>query len=515
MLVWVFRFLRYNDMASDFFIRQLLAYTRILAWIAILFFIFTPPAPAQSPGVGQAAYQWPESARLLSAYLGIPSISGNEGRAGRYLSDLCRQYNLHVEVFSEEEHNYNFAASLYPLESSLPNIIFLNHIDVVGAGSEEDWTHPPFSGAIQDSMVWGRGAIDMKSMAIMQLLALSRFKAQHSDEPLPFNATLLSVSAEEVISPYGAGWVVENFFDLLNPVAVYGEGGAGVYGLISRDEEKPVMCVSIADKKALWFELTFDEPGSGHGAIPPPHYANQTALRRLDILLGQRPKIRLSDCAKEFFTELGKMEGGVRGFVLRNSGFFKPLIAGRLRKQPMVMAAVSNTMVLTNLNNPDGAFNQIAQKTVAQFDCRLLPGTDSEHFLQKIRTGLKPGPWSLEVLGESQEADASDTGMHYQLLVNALRTEYPEAAVLPVLFPAITDNNFFRNRGVPTYGIHPVIFSTELLQTIHNTDERIPVQSLERGLRVYINLLNGAFNYHHKEAAGQPLARKKQKKPGI
>lgn len=483
---------------------------RVFACAAMISVCIVRTTTAQQPEPDPTGHEWSEATRLLSGYIGIPSVSGNEGPAGRFLADLCLQYGLHVEVFSEETHNYNFAASLYPLESGLPNIIFLNHIDVVCAGPNEDWTYPPFSGIIQDSMVWGRGAIDMKSMAIMQLLALSRFRDFHGHENLPFNATLLSVSAEEIISPYGAGWVVEHFLDLLNPVAVYGEGGAGIYGLINREPERPVMCVSVADKKALWLELTFDEPGSGHGAVPPLSYANHSALTGLNRLVRQRSKIRLSACSKSFFRELGALEGGMRGFVLRNIGLFKPLVAGQLRKQPMVMAALSNTMVLTNLNNPEGAFNQIAQKTVAQFDCRLLPGANNEEFLGEVKKRLRPGAWSLQVLGESPEAGASVPGRYYRLLETALKAEYPEAGVLPILFPAITDNNFFRARGIPTYGIHPVLLSNQLLKTVHNPDERIPIACLERGIRVYMNLLEGEYEMHREPFTENALVRKKR-----
>ncbi len=47
-------------------------------------------------------------------------------------------------------------------------ILLMSHLDVVPveAGTEGDWTHPPFSGAIADGFIWGRGALDVKCGAL-------------------------------------------------------------------------------------------------------------------------------------------------------------------------------------------------------------------------------------------------------------------------------------------------------------------------------------------------------------
>jgi acetylornithine deacetylase/succinyl-diaminopimelate desuccinylase-like protein len=58
-----------------------------------------------------------------------------------------------------------------------------------------------------------------------------------------------------------------------------------------------------------------------------------------------------------------------------------------------------------------------------------------------------------------------------------------------VLFPATTDNNYFRNAGVPVYGIIPAVLGEELMKAIHNYNERIPVESLVKGTEVYIRFL--------------------------
>jgi carboxypeptidase PM20D1 len=434
--------------------------------------------------------QVPESAQLLSEYLQISSVTGNEGKAGKFLSELCVRQGLEVRIFSENQDKYNFAASIYPLELGLPNIILLNHIDVVPAGEPADWDYDPYSGIIDQGMIYGRGAIDMKGMAIMQLMALSAFKNLHQNDHLQFNVTLLSVSGEEEIGVKGAHWVVNNFLKELNPIVVYGEGGSGIYGINLKYPNIPVMTISVADKKALWLKLKVKESSSGHGSVPPLVYANKTAMRELDRILSAKPKIILNDYTRAMLHELAEIEGGLEGFVLKNITIFKPFIAGKLRKNPLILSAISNTITLTNINNPRGSANQIAQEAIADLDCRLLPGYSTERFLSEIKRKINHKNTTIEIKDQSQEAPASKINEYYLWMEKALKDVYPDCEILPVVFPAETDNNYFRNQGIPTYGINPVCMKKELLETIHNINERISIKNLEDGISVYLHLLN-------------------------
>ena len=71
---------------------------------------------------------------ILSQYIQQKSISGNEKTAGEWLKKLCKQNDLYITQMGKENGNYNFSASIRPLSQYLPNIIFLNHIDVVPVG---------------------------------------------------------------------------------------------------------------------------------------------------------------------------------------------------------------------------------------------------------------------------------------------------------------------------------------------------------------------------------------------
>lgn len=432
----------------------------------------------------------PESALELSKYIQFASVSGNELDAGKYLLALCKSKGLNIREFSNKQGRFNFAASLYPLDLGLPNIIFLNHIDVVPAGDLNDWDFKPFSGKIENGMIFGRGAIDMKGMAVMQLEAIARFKANFQNVQQPFNVTILCVSGEEDFGPMGAGWVVNNFLDDLNPVVVYGEGGAGVIGLNSKEPDKPVMCVSVSEKKALWLEIKVKERSSGHGSVPPLIYANKTAMTELNKILKKKPKIVLNHYTMSTLKQLGDIEGGLRGFILKNARIFKPFIAARLRKNPLIMSTLSNTITLTRINNPaGGSTNQIAQETFADLDCRLLPGYSSKKFIDNLNKKIKKKNTTISIINQSREAEASPEGEYYMQLAEALEKVYPNSSVVPILFPAVTDNNYFRSHGIPTYGINPVCLSMDLLKTIHNVNERISIENLDDGITVYYNIL--------------------------
>ena len=439
----------------------------------------------------------PLSALLLSQYLQIESVTGQEKPAGEFFVSKCREMGLITRIFSDEQSNYNFSCSIYPLEEGKPNIILFNHIDVAPGGNADHWRFPAFSGMIHKDTIWGRGAIDMKGMGIMQLMAAAEFVPLSKEYDLPVNVTILGVSGEEDLSSVGAKLVTGTYLNELNPLVVLGEGGSGLTGIVKRDPEKLVFTVSVADKKSLWMDLTFHYFTSGHGAVPPDEYANKMMVRALDKLLNRKEKLQLSKTTKASLKKLGEMEGGLRGFVLKNIGFFKPLVARSLRQEPILAATLTNTLTLTGIKNPDGTTNQIPQEVTVELDCRLLPETDTDEFIHSIEKKLKLKNTELTIKLKSPRSLPSERGLYYNLLEESLLDVYPQSAVMPILFPATTDNNYFRREGIPVYGITPSPLSDELLESIHNANERIAIQDLQQGIEVYIQFITKLIKHHN------------------
>lgn len=430
-----------------------------------------------------------EAVQLLSDYLKIASVTGNEKVAGEFIAAQCLERGLNVKIFTDSVDCYNFAASLYPLESRKPNIILLSHLDVVSGGEDPGWEYPAFSGAVVGDTIWGRGAIDMKEATIMHLLAASAFAKRASIEDLPVNVTLLCVSGEETYGTRGSKIISETYLPELDAIVVFGEGGIGTTGLLSKTPEKPVFFISLSDKRALWLELNLKYKTSGHGAVPPPEYATRIMINSLSNLTQANSRIRFNHDNKAMLWAFGDMEQGLTGFLLKNPVLFKPLVTSGLRKNPMLLSTVTNTITITNIASEETDINQIPQEVSALLDCRLLPETSTASFLDYVCRKLGDTQIRINIIAETQNAASTTPDRYYELFSEALNETYPGCGIIPVLFPATTDNNFFRNKGLPVFGVIPVILDQELLETIHNYNERLPVDALISGTEVYTRFI--------------------------
>ena len=98
--------------------------------------------------------------------------------------------------FVSERIDYKNVENLYSVYGNDgPTFCFLGHTDVVPTGSENLWTHPPFSAKKVDDKIYGRGAADMKGNICAFLKALSEFV--NSEENLNFKIAILLTSNEE------------------------------------------------------------------------------------------------------------------------------------------------------------------------------------------------------------------------------------------------------------------------------------------------------------------------------
>ncbi len=85
-----------------------------------------------------------------------------------------------VERVVATEHGTPDIDNLYArLGNEGPHLMFAGHTDVVPVGDESQWSHPPFSAAVSDGMMFGRGAVDMKGGIACFVAAVARYLDRH------------------------------------------------------------------------------------------------------------------------------------------------------------------------------------------------------------------------------------------------------------------------------------------------------------------------------------------------
>lgn len=426
---------------------------------------------------------------LLSDMVQIESVTGNEKLLGEFLVKWAREQDLEVEIFTDKDSSYNFVVSLYSLNFQKPNYILTGHIDVVPA-EDKNWKYPPFSGVIAEDAIWGRGAIDDKGPVAMMLMALKVFKEKYSEQDLPFNISVLILSNEETGGELGAKLVTKSFMHRLNAVAMYGEGGSGMLKVIPSRPQTVVFGVSVNEKRPLWLKIEVKTKSKGHSASSNEPYASKKLIKALLKLDDVVETVHFEELTKTTLRELGKTEGGITGFVLKYSHkkIFWPLVKSYFSYGGPLNPMVSNSITITEINTPKSGYNSILQSAHAILDCRLLPGTDQKVFLKRMKNELG-SKVDVEVILSTDAAKDSPIDENFGMFKNAILKNFPDAEVLPFLFPASSDNTTFRLAGVPVYGITPMIMDDDLIATVHNINERMPIDALIKACQTYLDFL--------------------------
>ena len=426
---------------------------------------------------------------ILQNYIKIKSVSGHEKQAGIYLKNVAIDLGLYITVFNDLDSSYNFCASVLPLSLDKKSIVLQNHIDVVPAENDSSWKIPPFDGIVKNDTVYGRGSIDVKGLAIMQLFALHQLKQQIDTNKLKNNFVVLCMSGEETGGLNGAAKIVkDSVLKRLNPCVVFGEGGGGITNVIPGKPNDLCFFVSNAEKKSLWLRL--DATVKSHG-VPSSKTANKLLLKAIQKIENAESRIYIDKSTEVTFHKIGHEIAGFKGFILShlNWWIFKPIRKKALNDNLALKSLVTNSYQLTRIQNPNGAVNQLSQTATAYYDCRLLPNKKERPLLMKLLFRIIDPRIKITVLDESPEAEPSELNADYLNIEKAVKQNYPDAVVMPVLFPATTDNSYFRNAGVNSYGFLPFCLNEEMMESVHSSNEKLPVNAIAQGIKLYYDLM--------------------------
>ena len=448
-------------------------------------------AQSRAPGPRQPI-DWPaierEGVALLRDYLRLNTSNppGNELEAARFLGAFLTKHGIEAQILDTAELGAG-RANLYARvkgNGSKRAIALVHHMDVVPA-TPSAWSVPPFSGEVRDGFIYGRGAVDMKSEGIAQLMAVVALK--RGGVPLARDLVIVA-NADEELGSTGAIVFADKHADLLRDVEfLFTEGG----GNSVRNDTLRFRGVGVSEKRTFWQRLTVRGTPS-HGSRPTKDNPVPRLVAALDRLARYETPLHVTPGVERYFRDISRDHPGEHGRWLQNirTALGEPRAREWILSNVYWNAILRNTITLTGLQGSNKT-NVIPPEASAEVDVRLLPDQDPDSVLASLKAVVADTAVEFTPLITPKAPFESSTTTDFFRAVERVSREHdPAAFVTSTMMTGATDRPMYRRLGMQVYGLDP--FRTndvEYQRGAHGNDERIAVASFVAGIRFLYDVL--------------------------
>jgi acetylornithine deacetylase/succinyl-diaminopimelate desuccinylase-like protein len=422
--------------------------------------------------------------RFDTSNTGEPETTKGEEDCARWVAEKLREAGYTTEyVEAGAPGRGNVFARLKGADPSRGALLIHGHLDVVPA-EPADWSVHPFSGAVKDGYVWGRGAVDMKDMCGM-MIAVARHLKRNNIVP-PRDLVFAFVSDEEHGGTYGCQWLVDHRPDLFDGITeAIGEVGGFSLTVPTKDGgERRLYLIETAEKGLSWMRLTA-RGRAGHGSMVHDDNA-VTAIAEAVAKLGRHQfPLVLSESVEQFLAAVSEETGydldptspDLEGSIAKLGGIAR-----------IVGATLRDTANPTMLKAGYKA-NVIPATAEAMVDCRVLPGR-KEAFERELDALLGPDitrTWERDL----PSVETTFDGDLVDAMNSAILAVDPDARTVPYMMSGGTDAKAFVRLGIRCFGFAPLRLPPDLdfAALFHGVDERVPVDALQFGANVLEHFL--------------------------
>ena len=422
----------------------------------------------------------PEVVRIAGELIRIDTSNyggGNakgEREAAEYVGRFLEELGLEVEYYEPIPRRTNVMARVAGRDRSKPALVVHGHLDVVPAVAE-DWTVDPFAGIVQDGMLWGRGAVDMKNMDAMILTAVADII--RAGERPERDLILVFFADEENGGVEGSALVVQNKPEWFEGAT---EAISEVGGYSITVDDRRAYLLQVGEKAMIWIRLVA-KGRAGHGSRLHEDNAVTKLAEAVAAIGRTRWPIQLTDTTRALLEGLSEL-------------------SGRSVDDPDALAAASGPAeaflrsTFRTTTNPTALtagykHNVIPEHAEALIDVRVIPGTEDDVLAELQR--IVGEEIAIEIVVQDIGMETPFEGGLVEAMVASIGAHDPGVPVIPYLLGAGTDNKALASLGITGYGFAPLRLPADLDFTgmFHGVDERVPVDSLVFGQQVLADLL--------------------------
>ena len=365
-------------------------------------------------------------------------------------------------------------------DPKLKPLVISGHMDVVEA-KPADWTRAPFTPVIENGLLYGRGASDMKLDDALAVAALVELKRERYK---PRRGIVLAFSGDEETTMKTTAVLAK---ELSNAEMVLNVDGTG--GQLNLEGEPQYFTWSAAEKTYADFEVTVTSPG-GHSSRPyDPNAINE--LSAALVRIGQyKFKPELNDVTRTYFNAAARYEGpkiasAMRAFAADPADSNAIAV---LQANPQTIGKIGTTCVVTMISGGHAA-NALPQRATANINCRIFPGHPRAQIMEELRHAAADAAVQFKDVSEGSIAtDASPIRPDVvDAITRAIHLGYPGVPVFPTMSAGASDSMWFRNEHVPSYGVSP-LFIKDSDRFSHGLNERIPVSDVRPSMAYMLSL---------------------------
>lgn len=387
-----------------------------------------------------------------------------------------------VEIVPMEDTAYMIAT--WPgSDPSLKPLVISGHMDVVEA-DPKDWTRDPFTPVVEDGILYGRGASDMKFDAALATSSLIELRRQGYR---PKRTIILQFSGDEETTMKTGRIIAERLKHAEMVINI--DGGGGTYDEASG---KPLYWTwQGAEKTYDDYQLEVTNPG-GHSSAPRPENAIVQLSAALSKVGAYHFKPELSPLTKAYFEKAAQFEGDARLAAAMRAFAANPndeAATATLRASPTYVGKIGTTCVPTMIHGGH-AQNALPQRVTANVNCRVFPGHSREEIRQELERVI--GMPEVKVTAISGEDSISSPASPMRAdfggaVEKAMKLVYPGVPVFPSQASGASDSMWYRALGVPSYGASPT-FSKDSEDFAHGLNERVRLSNIKPGVNYFLIL---------------------------
>jgi acetylornithine deacetylase/succinyl-diaminopimelate desuccinylase-like protein len=379
-----------------------------------------------------------------------------------------------IAIVGPDGERKNLVVRLRGSGSGMKPVLLLAHTDVVEA-RKEDWSADPFVFREDSGAFYGRGSNDNKAGAAVLVANMIRWKREGFVPDR--DVIMLLTTDEETDAVAGAQWILKNRRDLIDAeFCLNTDAGDGELG---KDGKPSQFFVSAAEKVYQDFTLETRNKG-GHSSVPRPDNAIYTLANGLARLAKYKFPAQVNEVTRALFRNAASAAKPQIAADLRTVASQGTAAAGavhRLSMDPVLNSTLRTTCVATMLQGGH-ATNALPQVATANVNCRMFPGSsvaDVTRALQKAvaDTSIKVRPVAPEAIASPASPLRPDL---MSTVTRLVAQQFPGATVIPGMDTGASDGLFFRNAGIPTYGVSALLMDPGDSRA-HGRDERVPIDA--------------------------------------